>query len=211
MNKTKFVTITLLSLLMLSMFSAFVSAYPTEVTTPVTIGPDGTFSGSAQDIGVGYQIEGVAGASGSVTAQIYNANPQTSASIPEGVTLSRFVVITFNINSADFTKANIYITYTDADVANLQAPYTVYKYIASTDSYIEVPSSVDTASKLITVTVTSVSDPLFAIGGSALTSTASPDNSGGFSSMAWVILAISIVVIVMLAVFGVWYFKKRPT
>src|SRR5665647_1815346 len=111
-NNSKFIAIALLSVLIVSSFGALVSAqseYTNEVTTPVTIGSDGTFSGSAADLGVGYSIQGRPGATGSVTVAVYNANPQSSASIPNGVTLSRFVVITFNMNAADFISASISI------------------------------------------------------------------------------------------------------
>jgi hypothetical protein len=204
MKKSKLITTALLFLLSLSMCAAVVTAqYITEKTTPVTIGPDGKFSGGELDIGVAYEIEGTVGATGSITAQIYNGNPQSTASIPESVSLTRFVAITFNMNPADFIKANIYITYTDADVANLQAPFTVYKYNPDTDSYVEVVSTVDTAAKMVTFTLNSISDPLFAIGGAV-----APQNTDGFSTTAWALLAASIAIIVALAVFGVWYFKK---
>jgi len=206
MKKSNFIVITLLSLLLISTFSAFASAlYISEETTSVTIGSDRTFSGNAENIGVSYEILGTPGATGIITAQIYNGNPQSTASIPNGVSLSHFVVITINMNSADFSQAKIYITYTDADVATLQAPYAIYKYVASTDSFIEVPSTFDVEAKMATVTVTSIDDPLFAIGGASLPETIAP----GFPATAWALLAASIVVIVLLVVVSVWYFKKR--
>jgi hypothetical protein len=185
------------------MCSSQVIAYPTEETTQVTINSTGLFTGST-NIGVAYEIQGNPGGTGSVTAQIYNGNPQSTASIPEGVLLTRFVVVIFNMYQGDFNQAKIYITYTDEDVANLQAPYSVYKYVTSSNSYVEVPSTVDTTAKLVTVLVTSIDDQLFAIGGAAASS-----GNGGFSTIALVILAVAIVIIVVLAVFGVWYFKKR--
>ena len=62
--------------------------------------------------------------------------------------------------SGDFNSAQIHITYTDEEVANLQAPFAVYKYVASSDSYVLMPSTVDTAAKMVTVTVASIDDPL---------------------------------------------------
>ena len=129
---------------------------------------DGKFSGGAASVGVGYEIEGLAGAIGSVTAAVYNANPQSSASIPNGVSLTRFVVITFNMNAADFISATIRITYTDADVSGIQTPYTIYKYVPSINSFIELTPIVDTVNKMMTITVNSIDDPLFAIGGASL-------------------------------------------
>ena len=207
MNRSKLLVIILLSILVISSVSSFVAAqasYTTQKTTPVTISSHGTFSASEPDIGLSYQIQGNPGANGSVTAQIYNGNPQPTASIPNGVSLTHFVVITFNMYSGDFNSAQIHITYTDAEVANLQAPFAVYKYVASSDSYVLMPSTVDTATKTVTVTVGSIDDPLFAIGGSS--------GSGGTSGTAfttWVILAVAIVAIILFAVVGVWYFKKH--
>ena len=211
MQKSKLIAFILLFLFSLSVCGALVTAqysiYPTEETTPVIIDSNGAFSGGALDLGIAYEVQGTPGATGSITAQVYGGNPQSAASIPEGISLTRFVVITFNMNSADFTVANIYITYTDADVANLQAPYAVYKYMPGTDSYVEVPATFDAASKLVTITVNSIADPLFAIGGeTAPTITPGPDDDG--SILPLIILAVSIVIIVVLAVFGVWYFKK---
>jgi hypothetical protein len=207
-NNSKFMAITFLLVLLVSSFGALASAqsgYTNEVTTPVTIGSDGTFSGSADALGVGYEIQGRAGATGSVTAAVYNANPQSSASIPNGVALTRFVVITFNMNPADFISATIFLTYTDADVSGIQTPYTIYKYVPSSNSFIELTAIVDTVNKMMTITVTSIDDPLFAIGGLSVS------GGTGVSATSWVILAISIVIIVLLVVFGVWYFKKKPT
>jgi hypothetical protein len=208
MNKSKLLVTILLSILVISTASSLVLAqdpYPTRRITPVTISPDGTFSASEPDIGLSYQIQGNPGATGSITAEIYNGNPQPTASIPEGVSLTHFVVITFNMYSGDFNSAQIHITYTDEEVANLQAPFAVYKYIASSDSYVLMPNtSVDTALKIITVTVGSIDDPLFAIG-----STTSSDNIGGFSPTAWIALGASVAIIILLAVVGVWYFKKH--
>jgi NADH:ubiquinone oxidoreductase subunit K len=206
MNKSKLLVIVLLSILVISTAGSFVvaqSSYTTQKTTPVTVLSDVTFSVSESEIGLSYQIQGNPGAQGSVTAQIYNGNPQPTASIPDGVSLTHFVVITFNMYSGDFNSAQIHITYTEEEVANLQAPFAVYKYVASSDSYVLMPSTVDTAAKTVTVTVGSIDDPLFAIGSSGSGST------GGTPFAMWVLLAVSIIVIILLAVVGVWYFKKN--
>jgi hypothetical protein len=207
MNKSKLLVIILLSILVISTGSSFVVAqdfYRTR-TTPVTVLQDGTFSASEPDIGLSYQIQGNPGATGSVTAQIYNGNPQPTASIPDGVSLTHFVVITFNMYSGDCNSAQIHITYADEEVANLQAPFAVYKYVANSDSYVLMPNtSVDTSAKTVTVTVGSIDDPLFAIG-----STSSAGNTGGFSNTAWIALGASVAIIVLLAVVGVWYFKRH--
>jgi hypothetical protein len=207
MNKSKLLVIILFSTLVISLASSLVAAqssYTTQRTTPVTVLQDGTFSASEPDIGLSYQIQGNPGATGSVTAEIYNGNPQPTASIPEGVSLTHFVVITFNMYSGDFNSGTIHITYTDEEVANLQAPFAVYKYVASSNSYVLMPSTIDTSAKMVTVTVGSIDDPLFAIG-----STSSSGNTGGFSNTAWIALGASVAIIVLLAVVGVWYFKRH--
>jgi hypothetical protein len=210
MNKSRIIVFTLLSVILFSLASSFVvvqAQYGPPVRTQVTIPANGVFTASEEDIGVAYEIQGNPGAVGSIDAVVYNGNPQSTASVPEGVTLSstRFVIITFNMYSGDFNLAKIYITYTDADVANLHTPYAIFKYVASTNSYVEMPSTVDEDAKMITVTVTSIDDPLFAIGGGAVLG-----GSDGVSSSNWAILAVSIVIIVVLVVFGVWYFRKKP-
>jgi hypothetical protein len=158
-NNSKFIAIALLSALLVCSFGAMVSAqsgYTNQVTTPVTIGSDGIFYGSVADEGVSYSIQGRVGATGSVTTAVYNANPQSSASIPSGVSLTRFVVINFNMNAADFISATISITYTDADVSGIQTPYTIYKYVPSSNSYVELTPTVDTVNKMMTITVNSM-------------------------------------------------------
>jgi hypothetical protein len=204
MNNSKFVLVALLLMLLVTSFGGLVlaqSGYTNQVKTPVTIGSDGTFSGSASELGVAYAIQGKAGATGSVTVAVYNANPQSGASIPNGITLSRFIVITFDMQATDFTSANIYITYTEAEVSSIQTPYTIYKYMPSSNSYVELASTVDTVNKMITITITSIDDPLFAIGGATAATI-------GSSNTAWAILAVSIIIIVFLVVFGFWYIKR---
>ena len=65
MNKSKFLVIILLSLLVISTAGSFVAAqssYTTQKTTPVTVLSDGTFSVSESEIGLSYQIQGNPGA-----------------------------------------------------------------------------------------------------------------------------------------------------
>ena len=203
MNKSQFIVIALFSILLVSMFTAFVAAesqYRTY-TTPVTIPSDGTFTATVQAAGIAYEIQGTPGATGSVTADFPNGNQHTSASIPNGVKLSYFVTITFNIDAADFMRAKIFITYTDSDVSGIQLPFAVYKYVPSGDIFVEVSSTVDTANKMVIVTVNSIDDPLFAIGGVEVP----PE----IPFTSWVILSVSAIIIIVLVVFGVWYFKKR--
>ena len=200
MHKSEFAVITLVTLLLLSLSISIVAAqYRTEKTTGITISSDGTFTKSESDIGVSYNIQGTAGATGTVTYVVYNGNQQATASIPNGVSLAYFVAITFDMNAADFSTAIITISYSDSDVQSIQSPYTVYKYESSTNSYVEMPSTIDTAAKTVTVTLTSINDPLLAIGGAPATTT----TTGGTSALTWAIIAVSVVAVVLVALFVV--------
>jgi hypothetical protein len=197
MSKSKLVGMAIITVLLLSLFISLVAAqYTTQKTTDVTISSDGTFSATDSDVGVSYLIQGTSGATGTVTASVYSGNPQPTATVPAGISLTRFVVITFNMNANEFTQATITINYADSDVQNIQPPYTVFKYVPSTDSFVELPSTVDSVAKTITITVTSLDDPLFAIGGAAIA-------TAGFPGAVWALMAVSVVVIVLLAGFVV--------
>jgi hypothetical protein len=197
MNKSKLAILTLILVLLLPYTVALAAAqYTTEKTTDIVISSDGTFSAIEPDVGTSYVIHGTPGATGSVTASVYTSNPQPTATIPEGVSLAHFVVITFDMNAQDFGSATIVIKYSDSDVNGMSTPYSIYKYNADTNSYTVLSSTVDTAAKTITITVTSISDPLFAIGGT--TAAKGPE----FSTTSWIVLAVAIIVIVVLVVFA---------
>lgn len=89
----------------------------------MTISPDGTFTATESDVGASYLIQGTPGATGTVTATVYDGNPQPTATVPGGTSLTHFVAITFNMNANDFTQATITINYADSDVQNIQMPY----------------------------------------------------------------------------------------
>jgi hypothetical protein len=194
-NKSKLIRITVITLFLFSLAVSMVGAqYTTEQITNVNIGSDGTFTATQSDIGVSYQITGTAGATGTVTADIFNDNPQPTATTPSGISLTSFIAIAFDMNSNDFTQAIITINYTDAEVQNINTPYTVYKYDATNDSYIPLPSTVDTNAKTITVTLNSISDPLLAIGG------ATKASNHGNSGTTWILVTVSVVLIVVAVV-----------
>jgi hypothetical protein len=204
MNTTKLGVFSIIALLLLSMSISLVAAqYTTQKTTDVIIGSDGTFTATESDIGVTYMIEGASGATGSVTASVYSGNPQASASIPSGISLSHFIVITFDMSASDFTQATITISYSDGDVVNIGQPYTVYKYVADSDNYISLPTTVDAAAKTVTVTLTSIDDPLLAIGG------ATAQASTADMTTTWIIVTVAAIVIVLLAVFLVIRWRRQ--
>jgi len=204
MHKSKLGVLAIITVLLLSFTIAIVEAqYQTEKTTNITISSDGSFNASEPDVGVSYQIQGNAGATGTVTADIYNGNPQPTATIPSGDSLTHFVFITFNMNASDFKFATIVINYSDAEVRGISAPYSIFKYNADTNSYTALTSIVNSTAKTITVTVYNLSDPLFAIGGA--TATISP----GSASTPWVLVAVSGIIIVLAAVFLVIFMRRR--
>ena len=121
--------------------------------------------------------------------------------VPEGVSLSHFVAIVFDMNADDFTRATVTVSYNDNELAGMDEPYSVYKYLPSSDSYVALSTYVDTTAMTMTVVSTGVDDPILAIGG--LTVEPAPD-----STTTWVIVAVAIVIIVVLAVFLVFRWRR---
>lgn len=196
MNKSKFGVISIIVMLVLSLSVGLVSAqYTTQKTTDLVLASDGTCSVCEADLGITYFVQGTPGATGSVTASVYSGNPQSSANIPSGVSLNHFVVVTFDMSASDFSQANITFNYADSDLQNIQSPYTVYKYLPATDSYVALPSIVDSVAKTMTVTLNSVDDPLFAIGGTAVATTTS-----SIPGWTWAVTISAIIIIVLAAV-----------
>ena len=201
MNKSTIGAFSIVALLILSFTVGMVSAYATS-TTPFTVGSDGTVTATDADSGITYSVEGTAGATGSVTASVQSGNPQATASIPDGISLNKFLVITFDMTASDFIEAQITISYSDSDVANLEQPYAIYKYLPESDSYVQLFTTVDTTAKTMSVTLTSVDDPLLAIGGSATSEDA------GIPTVSWIIVTVTVVIVVVLAVFIVIRWRK---
>jgi hypothetical protein len=202
MRKSKVGVLSIIALLLLSLSVSLAAAqYGSSKTVEVTIGSDGVFTATELDIGVSYVIEGRAGAVGTVTASVYGGNPQATAVVPSGVSLSHFIVISFDMSGDDFTRATVTVSYSDNDVANLVEPLTVYKYLPSNDSYVELPTTVDAASKTLTVTLIGVDDPLLAIGGSA------PETSL-LSASNWLLVSIGTVGMTLLAMAVVILWRK---
>ena len=194
-SKSKLTGIVITTALLIAFSVGLIAAqYTTEQITNVTLGSDGTFTATQSDVGVSYQITGTPGATGTVTADLYGANPQPTATIPSGVSLTDFIVLTFDMNSSDFTQATIAISYTASEVQNINSPYTIYKYDSPSNSYVALPSTVDTAAKTETITLNSINDPLLAIGGTTKT------NNTGVSTTTWILVTVSIVLIVVAAV-----------
>jgi len=206
LSKSKFGAFALVAVLFLLLSVSLAAAqYTTEQTTDVTIGSNGTFTATLPDVGVSYQITGVAGTTGTVTADGYSGNPQPTASVPTGVSLTDFVAVTFNIPSSDFSQAIVTLNYTASEVQNIKSPYAVYKYVSSSNSYVALPSTVDAGAKTITVTLSSISDPVLAVGGAKISS------GSGLSTAEWIVIVVSIIVILLVVVFVVGRVRfRRP-
>ena len=206
LGKSKLGLIVLAAILLTSISLATVSAqYATEATTNVAITSNGTFIASDTTTGVTYDITGAPGATGTVTTDLYNGNPQSSATIPNGISMTHFVVITFNMNAQDFTTASITITYSASDVQNLKMPYAIYKWDSTSNTYVALPSTIDTTAKTITVNINSINDPLLAIGGASV---AASSGGAGISTITVAVLIVSVIVILIVAVFTVRIFRK---
>lgn len=198
MKKLIWVSAIVMFILSISFFVAY-AQYQTQQTANVTFDPNGLIHvGQSSTVGsISIDIAGTPGVTGSVSTATYNANPQTGASIPSGVTIAHFIVVSFGIPAHDFQSANITISYTASDVAGLNQPYSIYKYNANTNGYLQLPSTVDTNAKTITATVTSINDPLLAIGGEST----SPSHSSGIPSWTWIAVISVILVVIVVAVF----------
>jgi hypothetical protein len=202
MDKSKICAFSVVALLLLSFAVGFASAqYPTSKTTELVFDSSGNATVYELNIGITYIVQGTPGSTGSVTASLYAGNPYPGAGVPDDVSLSHYVVISFDMDPSDFTQAQISISYTDADVANLHAPYAVYKYIAESNSYVQLYTVVDTTAKTMTVTLTNINDPTLAVGGSTV-------ESPRIETSSWIIIVVSVVIIVILAVFMVLRWRK---
>lgn len=197
MHRSKLGVVSIIALLLFSLSVSLVAAqnpYITSKTTDVTVGSNGLFVASESEVGVTYTIEGIPGAVGSVTTVVYNGNPQAIADVPEGVSLSHFIGITFDMSASEFASATVTVSYTDDDLVGMDEPYSIYKYLSGNDSYVALATDVDTTAKTMTVVLDSVDDPVLAIGGL----TAEPVT--GDLTTVWVVVAVAVVIVVVLAV-----------
>ena len=204
MSKSKLGVFSIIALLLVSLTISVAAAqdpYPTIIVRPILIDNDGSTTMIEAAYGITYEIQGTPGAEGEVTLTIWNGNPQATASFPEGVSLIRFISIEFDMSPSDFTQADITLSYSDSDVEGL-GQLAIYKYLPESDSYIQLYTTVDTHARTATATLTSVDDPILAIGGSATT----PDT--GVPTTTWAIVIVSVIIIVVLAVFIVYRWRK---
>ena len=206
LHRSKLTVISIIALLLfsLSVSVSLAAAQPLyqTITVEVTIGSNGLFIASEPDFGVSFTIEGTPGAEGLVVIDLYNGNPQVTADVPSGVSLSHFIAIKFDMLADDFAQATVTISYSDNDLVGVDEPYSIYKYLASTDSFVALSTDVDTTAKTMTVVLTGVDDPILAVGG--LTVESPPPDL----TTVWVIVAVAVIIIVVLAVFLVLRWRR---
>jgi hypothetical protein len=199
------VTVIAFVLFSVSLTVAF-AQYETEQTSDVTISSNGIghIDQSSTVGGVSIDIAGTPGSTGSVSTATYTSNPQPDADAPSDATLTHFVVVTFNFDASDFQGATITISYSDADVEGLSEPIVLYKYIPESNSFIQLNAVVDSDAKTITTTVSSTTDPLFAIGGTTV-----KNDDGAFPT--WIIGVFAAVAAVVVIAVVLMVRRRKPS
>lgn len=190
-NKSIF---TLVTIIVLFAFASCISLARADYQTynsPIYVDLNGHCEFYQEETGITYEITGTPGSVGTVIVNVENGNPYTSAYYPEGIGLSSFVTISFDMDSEEFSSATISFSYSDSDVESIASPYAIYKYLPNSDAYVEIPTTVDEQAKTLTITLTSTDDPTFAIGGAAIVND-SADNT------MWIIIgAVSVIIVVV--------------
>ena len=197
-TKSRLCVLSIIALLLISLSVGFVAAYETEKTSPFTLDENGNCIVNEEELGISYEVVGTVGANGSITTTVYEGNPQATAGIPEGIQLSKFIGIAFDMDSDDFMTATITFSYSDTQ--DIQPPYSIYKYISESDSYVKLLTTVDEEAKTMTIILTNTDDPLFAVGGMG------SDNILNNETTVWI--AIIVVAIIILFVFLVVWLKS---
>lgn len=202
-RKTTLAFTLIIAALFMSTASIANAQYQTEKTINITIGDQGTFTATQPNIGIAYLIEGTPGLTGTVTATVYNGNPQATAKLPADVSLTRFLAVVFDTPSQGFTQATLTFKLTDSDVAGLQEPYVIYKYNADTNSYVKLDGVVDKVANTITVTTTDTDNSIFAMGGTPVS--VAPKES----SFLWIAIVGAIAIISAAVVLGLYKIGVR--
>ncbi|XES76077.1 MAG: hypothetical protein ACBZ72_07770 [Candidatus Bathyarchaeia archaeon] len=158
--------------LMMTNLACASSDYTAHESTPVGIPPGATSTFVNQTTGVSFNITGKPGTFGTVTSTVYSGNPQPTGNTPPGVTLTNFIAIAFYFEPSDFVSANVIFHYNETDLSlqNITRPYVIYKYIPSNNSFVALPTTDDPVAQTLTITLSSTTDPLFAIGNTATVS-----------------------------------------
>jgi len=202
-KKTTLAFTLIIAVLLMSTASIASAQYQPEKTINITIGSQGVFTATVPNVGIAYSIEGTPGTTGTVTANVYNGNPQATAEIPVGVSLTKFVAVVFDTPSQGLSQATLTFMLTDSDVAGLQDPYVIYKYNADSNSYVKLNGVVDKNANTITVATTGTGNSLFAIGGTPV-STAPKE-----SSFLWIAIVGAVAIIIAVVVLGLWKIGVR--
>ena len=168
-----------------------------------------------QTNGTGFAIDIAAdpGTNVTVTVNVYAENPQPNAVLSAGVTLTHYSVVSFNIDPDHFSRANVTIQYTPADVEGLTAPYAIYKYIPENNSYVELLTATDLTSQTLTVTLDNPNDPLFAIGNAYSSIASSSPTPAPLEGIPPYIMVIGLVIAfaIIASAIAILRAKKRST
>ena len=203
-EKSKLCSFLLLAILLVSLSFATVAAqYQFQKTTNFTIGSDGTATLTISEVGITYDIQGTPGATGSVTTIVWVGNEHPTATIPANMTLTYFLGVTIDMNANNFEQGVVTVTYTDANVAGLK-DIRVFNYVSNTNSYVEVPSSVYTNTKTITVAFDSLSNPYLAVGGLGTGATVNPE-------IPWITILVVIIIVVIVVVVVFMFLRRRSS
>jgi hypothetical protein len=163
MNSSKLGAIIFLLVLLFSPFT-FVSALYGHEPIINVLDPNGYFH--FEDFGISVDIRGTPGANCTIFTDTFPGNPQPTAAIPEGISLTSSWIVSIKMKETQFSSASITINYTRWNLQEIQLPYAVYAYVPSNNSFIKIPSTIDAAAKTITFSQTG---SLFAIGGATIT------------------------------------------
>jgi hypothetical protein len=155
------------------------------------------------------EVYGTSGAEVTVSTTLYTDDPQPAATRDDGTRLAKFFVIEFDMNEDDFEYAILTIPFTEADVANMAAPYVLLKYDPDTNTYKELPEAmVDFETYTITVVLQSTTDPLFALAGTDTATPAPTEEPTPMSTYALIVGAVA-AILVVIAIIGLYQRKKK--
>ena len=202
MAKLKLGIIVFLSVLLISPAALVLALYGHEPIINV-LDSNGYFC--FQEFGIKAIIRGTPGANCTIQTYIYSGNPQPTASIPDGISLTQFGAVAITMNTSQFTNVSITLNITKTNLQNIQPPYAVYEYVQSTNSYEKLPSTVvnfDAADRTITFTQTNLIG-LFAIGGAPVATI-----TVGEGAIMVLLILVSVVVSIVVAVLIVIRFKR---
>ena len=117
-----------------------------------------------EETGVEFKVSAVKPTAGVVKACQYVVNPKEEASLPEAVSLKKFLYLSALFPEDTVSQITATIHYTDKEMAGvLEFTITVYKYDHNSNSWIPIETTVDKAGNTATITLTEPG--IYALGG----------------------------------------------